>query len=110
MDEPKKPIPELYVFTIHVSIESPQGVVTAVTTEGPATADLPRKQAIAMLKGFLRDGPQTADAVKARADSLGLSSSTLARAKEELHVKSTKMGFGAESVWVWTLPTESGQE
>lgn len=110
MDSPKTPTPDTHVITIHVVLETPQGVVTAVTTAEPFTPDLPRKQAIAMLKGFLANGPQTADAVKERADSLGISSSTLARAKEELQVKSTKMGFGAESVWVWSLAAEPGQE
>jgi hypothetical protein len=64
--------------------------------------------AIAFLEEQLEEAPQPASELAASAKRLGISESTLKRAKEECGVKSEKSGFGAG--WLWFLPnTQHGE-
>jgi hypothetical protein len=64
--------------------------------------------AIAFLEEQLEEAPQPASELAASAKRLGISESTLKRAKDERGVKSEKSGFGAG--WLWFLPnTEHGE-
>lgn len=59
-------------------------------------------EAIAWLRDQLCDGPRPAKTVKEAAESDGIKSRTLDRAKAELGVEATRDGFGGP--WVWKLP------
>ena len=60
----------------------------------------------AFLKGELTDGPVPANEIKSDAANLGISESTLQRAKRSLGVESERTGFGKSGVWVWHLPEQ----
>lgn len=60
-----------------------------------------RQDAMKWLKDFLKAGPQPAANVTMAAELVGISAMTLRRAKEHLHLLSTKDA----GVWYWRLPT-----
>lgn len=62
------------------------------------------KEAIALLQAELRDGPKRVSALQAAAKELGISPTTLDRAKQQLSVISVKGGL---SHWEWALPETS---
>jgi len=59
-----------------------------------------RKDAMQWLKDFLKTGPQPATNVTIAADLVGISDRTLRRAREHLHILTTKDA----GVWYWRLP------
>ena len=61
------------------------------------------------LKKFLRDGPVQEKLIEKAATELGLSSTTLKRAKADLGILSTKTG-GRGYDWNWRLPSEEEPE
>jgi hypothetical protein len=60
-----------------------------------------RKDAMEWLKDALKSGPQSVSMLRAAAEALNIAPRTLDRAKEALHVLSTKEG----TTWYWRLPT-----
>jgi hypothetical protein len=67
-------------------------------------------EAIDFLNQVLADGGQPQKTVKKEADEMGISSSTLRRAREQLGVKSDRRsaegGKRGEGEWCWVLPEE----
>ncbi|MCC7146263.1 MAG: AAA family ATPase [Phycisphaeraceae bacterium] len=57
------------------------------------------------LREFLLDGPKPAKDIKAAALADSITSRTLDRAKSELGVLASRMGFGEGSRWVWGMPS-----
>jgi hypothetical protein len=62
-----------------------------------------RAEAEAFLIGELRDGPVESEILSRDAHDVGISESTLKRAKRSLGVKATKSKFGTEGKWVCSL-------
>jgi hypothetical protein len=60
-----------------------------------------QQEAVDFLLSFLRDGQHPANEVEAAATAVGISSTTLGRAKREIGVESIKAANG----WSWMLPT-----
>jgi putative DNA primase/helicase len=63
----------------------------------------PREDAKGFLRSFLSEGPAAAKEVQAAARREGISPRTLKRAKAELHIRSSRIGFGKDSVFQWEL-------
>jgi hypothetical protein len=59
------------------------------------------------LEDCLADGERAADEVYRLAKEAGISDSTLRRAKDALHVKVQRAGFGKEGRWLWSLPIDA---
>ena len=73
---------------------------TNATDDGGALGE-----AIAWLGDALVSGPMPASELKKKAESEGIKSRTLDRAKQKLGVESAREGFGAGGTWTWRLPT-----
>jgi len=82
---------------VTVRADDALGIPASENHRGTAIAE-----AIEWLRDQLRDGPRPANAVKQAAESDGIKSRTLDRAKAELDVQATRDGFGGP--WVWKLP------
>lgn len=72
----------------------------------PRSLSSPRDRARDFLLGFLEDGPCTAREVWQAAQGQGLSKRTLDRAKEELDIRSGRIGSGEQQVNYWLLPDQ----
>jgi RecA-family ATPase len=66
-----------------------------------------REEAQELLKAELADGPKLVRDLHGRAHELGISLTTLNRAKDDLGVASRKRNLGA---WEWTLPDSSADQ
>lgn len=66
--------------------------------------------AVAFLRDFLADGPQTANATFKAAKQEGISERTLKRAKAQLGVRSQRASAGnsGDGQWLWSLPEDAG--
>ena len=101
-------VPDFSPFSQHVALEwlstrpatDPQ-VQRAVNGEPAASA--PLDEAIAFLRGALRDGPRPVLEVEAEARAMALSLRTLRRARMELGVVAARKGFGPGGQWLWAL-------
>ena len=62
--------------------------------------------AVEFLREVLANGPMKVTEIYAEAEGAGLKPRTIVRAKEELKIKSKKVGFGNEegTFWAWILP------
>lgn len=78
--------------------EVPQDLIAAPT--GNQKRDTAVQEARDFLRRLLSDGPVPASEALRKADELGISSSTLERAKRQVGVNAVKKGSG----WVWQLP------
>lgn len=67
-----------------------------------------REDAMQFLKELLGGGPQPAENVLRQAGKIGISNSTLQRAKKALGIKSGREGFGPGGDWMWELPDNDG--
>jgi putative DNA primase/helicase len=63
-----------------------------------------RAEAEDFLMEALRDGPVESEILSRDANDVGISESTLKRAKRSMSVKATKSNFGAGGKWVCSLP------
>lgn len=74
-------------------------------TRGPSALE----RAIKFLKEALIAGSVLAEEITDRAQDLGISKSSLARAKSELNVKSCRQSDGNDGAgdWLWQLPSQS---
>ena len=66
----------------------------------------PRREAKEMLLSMLAGGALDSKEIYKAADSNGIASATLKRAKEDLGIKAQKVGF--EGRWTWALPEPEG--
>lgn len=66
-----------------------------------------REAAERYLRGELSEGPRPVAELRAVADDLGLSWSTVRRAKNQLGVDAERRGFGEDGRWWWRLPEGS---
>jgi hypothetical protein len=84
--------------------EAVEGTAREVLAEAESEAErFPRDNAKEFLLSFLSDGPVTAKEVLAAARGEGISARTLDRAKAELHIRTSRVGFGKESVVQWEI-------
>jgi hypothetical protein len=84
--------------------EAIEGTAREVLAEAEAqTERSPREDAKEFLRSFLGDGSASAKEVQDAARKEGISPRTLKRAKAELHVLSTRVGFGKDSVVQWDI-------
>jgi hypothetical protein len=67
----------------------------------------PREEAVEFLRSLLTDGPVPVTEVHAASRKEGISPATLRRAKAELGVVSTRIGFGKGSIAQWEIPPEN---
>jgi RecA-family ATPase len=65
-------------------------------------------EAVALIDEQLEDGSQLANELTAKAKELGISASTLKRARQERGVESRKSAFDAG--WLWSLPQTENRE
>jgi putative DNA primase/helicase len=65
----------------------------------------PRDEAVDFLKSHLANGPIPANEIHAAARKEGISTATLRRAKGELRIRSTRIGFGKGSLAQWEMPS-----
>jgi len=63
-----------------------------------------RTEAMDFLQQILAEGPVPITVCREQAKELGISDSTLRRAREKLGVASEQTGFGPDKEWVWYLP------
>jgi hypothetical protein len=66
------------------------------------------EQAISLLQSELTDGPKPVKELQAKAAELGISETTLERAKDELGLQSDKLGL--TEGWAWAMPEAAGSE
>jgi len=84
--------------------EAVKGTAREVLAEAEAlTERSPREDAKDFLGSFLSGGPASAKEVQDAARKEGISKRTLERAKAELHVRTTRVGFGKDSVVQWEI-------
>ena len=76
--------------------------VQEIPGEAPAL-----EEAVEFLLDLLADGPVSAPSVQTKAKNAGIKDATLRRAKEKLHIRSVKHGFG--DGWGWELPPPSDE-
>ena len=67
----------------------------------------PRDEAVEFLKSHLANGSIRANEIHGAARREGISAATLRRAKGELCVRSTRIGFGKGSIAQWEMPSEN---
>ena len=93
--------------TSHVEWMGTVGFTAADLTQAQAAPPKTGQQdaAAEFLVDLLQDGPKPAAEVDEAAKAHGISHTTLMRAKKDLGVKPTKVGFGAAGQWVWSLGT-----
>ena len=70
--------------------------------------DFKSREAVEWLRDALTDGPQPAKELLSAAKQVGISRTTLQRAKDRLKVRSTKVGFAKG--WGWYIPEDSVEE
>ncbi|OAI49307.1 hypothetical protein AYO43_03135 [Nitrospira sp. SCGC AG-212-E16] len=68
-----------------------------------------RKEAGRWLREILADGPKATEDIYLEGRKVGLSESTLDRAKADLGIRSKKHSFGGKGAWCWQLLVEEGQ-
>jgi hypothetical protein len=68
-----------------------------------------KEEAIAFLHDILSEGPIEATEVFEHAKSLGISKSTLRRAKKGMGITSSRKGFGEDGKYRWALPSIDDQ-
>jgi hypothetical protein len=84
--------------------EEVEGTAREVLAEAESeTERSPREDAKEFLLSFLSEGPVPAKEVKAASRREGISPRTLRRAKEELRIRTARIGFGRESSVQWEL-------
>lgn len=66
-----------------------------------------RDEATDWLNELLNSGPVPASEVKSEADKAGIAWRTVERAAARLDVKKSRVGFGREGVWQWSLAREA---
>jgi hypothetical protein len=71
---------------------------------GPGRAEKPRRRARELLTEFLADGPKTSGEIWNMALEHGLAERTLRRAREELKLRSLRVGIKRKQVCYWLLP------
>jgi len=69
----------------------------------------PSASAAEWLRGLLEGGDVAASEVEAEARAAGHSWPMLRRLKDELGIRSVRVGFGSSGVWVWRLPGRGGE-
>ena len=93
--------------------EAVEGTARELLAEAESKSERsPREDAKEFLLSFLSEGPVPAKEVQVAARREGISARTLRRAKEELHIRTPRNGFGKESSVQWELseiPPNGGQ-
>jgi putative DNA primase/helicase len=88
--------------------EAVEGTAREFLAEAEAqTERSPREDAKEFLRSFLSDGAASAKEVQDAARKEGISKRTLERAKAELHVRTTRLGFGKDSFVQWEISEKS---
>ena len=91
--------------------EAVEGTAREVLAEAESEEQRsPREDAKGFLRSFLSEGPAAAREVQAAARGEGISANTLKRAKAELRIRSSRIGFGKDSVFQWELPEKPSIE
>jgi putative DNA primase/helicase len=84
--------------------EAVEGTAREVLAEAESeTERSPREDAKEFLRSFLGEGPAAAKEVQDAARREGISPATLRRAKDELRIRSTRIGFGKDSIVQWEI-------
>lgn len=84
--------------------EAVEGTAREVLAEAESeTERSPREDAKEFLRSFLSEGRAAAKEVQDAARKEGISPRTLRRAKDELHIRTPRVGFGRDSVVQWEL-------
>ncbi len=93
------------IFASHVLWgEAIKGTAREVLAEAESEAErLPREDAKEFLRSFLSEGPSPAKEVQAAALREGIRTTTLKRAKAELRIRTSRIGFGRDAVFQWEL-------
>jgi RecA-family ATPase len=87
--------------------EQIEGTAREVLAEAETEDDhSPRQETIEFLRSHLADGPVPASEIYAASRKEGISNATLRRAKAELGIRSTRIGFGKGSVPQWEPPSD----
>lgn len=81
-----------------------------VAPPSDAATDSAIDDALAFLKDILAEGPVAANHVILQAQKAGVAERTLKRAKKMSGVKAVKQGFGSDSHWAWTLPSDDATD
>lgn len=86
------------------ALEWEPGEVTVTADEAVNARSLNKTETAAeFLRDILKDKPQPANDVTAKAEAAGIADRTLDEAKAQLGVVSTRVG-GRNGAWVWSLP------
>lgn len=80
--------------------------ILARAERDPQSRDTGRMAACDFLREELRSGPVTVNEIKSLAKSAGFSWSTIRRARDELGIRSRKIGFGGG--WMWEFSSFEG--
>lgn len=110
MDDVKETRHAPYTITLVITIDAPGELITAAASHLSQGLDSQRARAKAFLEELLTIGPLDATTIKQRAANMNISKTTLQRAKEELHVRSHKTGYGGGGIWIWSLSPKGDQE
>ncbi len=81
-----------------------------ISQHSPGPEPIERTEAEQFLREMLADGPLDVREIRKQARTNAISKATLQRAKTDLGIKASKLGYGKGSVWQWSLADESIQD